>query len=800
MDEHVHWPFVQGTVAEGLRTLAWEATDLGAPETWPATLRIAIQSMLENPEPAFLYWGPDLLCFCNDAYRPLLGNRYPSALGAPLAEVWPELMEDLRPAIDAIWRGEPRVFPEREYRIPNTDGNTDPRWFRGTWWPLRDEAGDVRGFCGTAIETTDRILEERARVDAAGALARNEDRQAFLLDVAAVLRGQPDAQSAIANAAEKLALRLDVAFAGYGEVDEAGFVRIQAEYHSGADAPRFAGRSFLLDGFGHGAADRLRAGRAVTVRDIEHDPGFTDAERDAVRAIGVQSYVAVPVVAEGRLESYLFAAHDAPRAWSAHEIALVSDVAERTHDAVERARSEAASRRSDTRYRALFEAIDEGFCIIEFRFDPPDGRADYRVLEANPAFYAQTGFPEDIRGRWLREAAPDLEEHWYEIYGRVALTGEPVRFERDSDLLGRSFDVYAFRIEEPEDLRIAVLFTDVTERKRHETRTDMLLREINHRSKNILGLVQAIARQTAAQDADSFVDRFGERVRAMAAAQDVLIRNAWGTVPLGDLVRSQLAHFSDLVDTRIEIEGPDITVTPDAAQTLAMALHELATNAAKYGALSNATGRVKVAWSGAEDGGFRLCWRESGGPPVAPVEHRGFGSRVTVDMVEAGTGGTVTLDLGRAGLSWSLDCPAENVLDEPPKTRASRAPPEEDGRQRVLVVEDEPLIAADLAETLSGAGYTVLGPAGDVARALALVAHAGCDAAVLDMNLGHETSERVAEALGDRGIPYLVVSGYSRTQLPPALRAAPLLGKPLRQDDLLARLRQTVDEGAAGAG
>jgi PAS domain S-box-containing protein len=138
-------------------------------------------------------------------------------------------------------------------------------------------------------------------------------------------------------------------------------------------------------------------------------------------------------------------------------------------------RSEQAERASEARYRMLFEAIDAGFCLVEVRFDAPDGRIDYRVVEANPAFYRQTGFPEAILGQWLRAAAPELEEHWYEVYGRVARTGAPERFEQGSDHLGRWFDVHAFRTGDPDEHRVAILFNDISARRLAEDQ----LRKLN---------------------------------------------------------------------------------------------------------------------------------------------------------------------------------------------------------------------------------------------------------------------------------------------------------------------------------
>lgn len=319
-------------------------------------------------------------------------------------------------------------------------------------------------------------------------------------------------------------------------------------------------------------------------------------------------------------------------------------------------------RASEERYRKLFGAIDQGFCIVEVRLDAPDGRVDYRVVEANPAFYEKTGFPEAILGAWLREAAPDLEEHWFETYGTVARTGQAVRFENHSDHLGRWFEVFAFRLEEPDNRMVGILFDDVTHRREQQEQMELLIGEINHRSKNLLGVIQAIARNTAAADATDFIARFGERVRGLAASNDLLVKNGWRAVELDDLIRSQLAPFCR--PDRLVLDGPKAALSSIATRALGMALHELATNAAKYGALSAVGGRVLVSWAfdpGAGDR-FRLTWTEEGGPEVAEPRRRGFGWKVATMMVESTTGGRVTTVFAPEGLRWQLDCPRAGLL------------------------------------------------------------------------------------------------------------------------------------------
>lgn len=153
-------------------------------------------------------------------------------------------------------------------------------------------------------------------------------------------------------------------------------------------------------------------------------------------------------------------------------------------DIEDRRQAEQAQARSEARYRSLFASIESGFCVVEVRPATAITQSDYRVVEANPAFYQQTGFPQSIFGAWLRKAAPSLEEHWYEIYERVALTGTPERFEQDSILLGRYFDVFAFRLGEPEERRVAILFTDISARRNAE----LSVQRLNERLENDVAL------------------------------------------------------------------------------------------------------------------------------------------------------------------------------------------------------------------------------------------------------------------------------------------------------------------------
>ena len=210
---------------------------------------------------------------------------------------------------------------------------------------------------------------------------------------------------------------------------------------------------------------------------------------------------------------------------------------------------------------------------------------------------------------------------------------------------------------------------DITERKQREEerrereeKVHLLMREVNHRAKNMLSVVYAIARQTATKNPEDFIERFSERIQALSASQDLLVRNEWNGVEIEDLVRTQLAHLADLIGSRIAVHGPRLYLKAASAQAIGLVFHELATNAGKYGALSIDTGRVGVCW-GTDGGTFTMSWIESDGPPACAPKRRGFGTVVMEAMAEHSVDGTVDLDYAPSGVTWRLTCPAANALE-----------------------------------------------------------------------------------------------------------------------------------------
>lgn len=214
--------------------------------------------------------------------------------------------------------------------------------------------------------------------------------------------------------------------------------------------------------------------------------------------------------------------------------------------------------------------------------------------------------------------------------------------------------------------RLAAVFVDATERKKAEQRNFMLMREVNHRAKNLLAIVQAIARQTVGSE--DFEPRFLERVSALAAAHDVIVDNEWQGATLERLILSQTNLFADPQSRRIALSGPAVLVSADASQMLAMTIYELATNAMKHGALSCDGGRVDIEWSVSEEADaptFSLGWRESGGPPAAKPKRTGFGSVVTRRLSASMFDAKVEANYAPEGFVWRLNCPLGKIVGQP---------------------------------------------------------------------------------------------------------------------------------------
>jgi PAS domain S-box-containing protein len=330
--------------------------------------------------------------------------------------------------------------------------------------------------------------------------------------------------------------------------------------------------------------------------------------------------------------------------------------------AVKRRAAEDLVRQSESIFRAMFEVSSVGKIEVE----PESGR----FLRANAAMCKFVGYTEEeLLARTIFDIThPDDRDHTYELLRRM-IAGESAVSDlekrcirKDGNTVWARVTANVVRDESGRPLRNIAVILDITEHKEREEKVHLLMREVNHRAKNMLSVVDAIAHQTATRSQENFMDRFSERIQALAANQDLLVRNEWNGVEIEDLVRAQLAHFADLIGSRIAAHGPKLRLRAASAQAIGLGLHELSTNAGKYGALSNDTGRVDIRW-GCDGDTLAMSWTERDGPPVSAPGRRGFGTIVMKAMTERSLNGAVQLDYAPSGLIWRLTCPAANALE-----------------------------------------------------------------------------------------------------------------------------------------
>jgi two-component sensor histidine kinase/CheY-like chemotaxis protein len=373
--------------------------------------------------------------------------------------------------------------------------------------------------------------------------------------------------------------------------------------------------------------------------------------------------------------------------------------------------------------------------------------------------------------------------------GRGVAVDRPTSGVREIEQVGESMVDAASRLAQRD-----------AERDQFEAHQRVLLSELDHRVKNTLAAAQAIVRNSVADPAEAatVVGRLG----ALANAHTLLAQSRWRGASIMQIVTAVLAaHRHD--DGRDIVSGPELLLTPKATQSMTLLLHELATNAAKYGALSTPEGRLHVQWriDSAGERHLRLDWRELDGPSVRPPTRRGFGSQLIEIIAQHELGGKIELSYAPSGLICRIGFPLPDHETSGPPVAIDPAaavpstPPGDLGRQTILVVEDVALVATEVANIVRTAGGTVVGPVSTLPEALMLAGRESLGAAVLDVNLAGEMVFPVAESLRTRGVPFLFLTGYGESYVWPApFAAAPRIPKPVQAAELLTALTRILDD------
>jgi two-component sensor histidine kinase len=388
---------------------------------------------------------------------------------------------------------------------------------------------------------------------------------------------------------------------------------------------------------------------------------------------------------------------------------------------------------------------------------------------------------------------------------------ETVRVAKDGRRIDVSLCVSPLRDKTGRVTGASKIARDITERKQAEMLQRLLVQELNHRVKNTLATIQAIANQSMrrARSPADFVKGFSGRVQALARTHDLLTQTRLQGAEIMDLVRDQVL-LGGADDRRVEIAGPTLMLDAQAAMNLALVVHELATNARKYGALSGPHGRLSVSWETRTNAERLLVleWNETGGRAVAVPRERGFGTTLIEQTLKA-HGGKASIRYGAEGMSGTFTLPLPDQV--PPRLGLAVTAPTRDAAallrrlddkqslagKRMIVIEDEPLVAMDLESCLAAAGCEVVATAGTVRDARTVCAEVACDAALIDVNLGGQPVDELAAALAKRNIPFAFVTGYGRQALPQGFRDALMVAKPFDEATLVATVELLIYQSAS---
>ncbi|WP_173422470.1 PAS domain-containing protein [Ensifer adhaerens] len=426
----------------------------------------------------YIALGPDLRIIYNDAYHPIIGNRHPEAFGAPMREVFSDIWTELDQLFADVLSGTPQVVEST--RISTRWREESPSgWFSFSLVPVTDDAGGVCGFTASIFETT-AVHEAQQR------LLESEERQAFLLKLSDALRPLNDPADVQRTACEVLGehLKADRVVYAIVRADDVQ-VDISENYTATGVAP-LTGRLRMSD-FGERLLARLRLGLPLVVADIHTSDILNEHERSSYGAIGVAAIVGSPLVKQGRVVAHLNVHQNMPRDWTKAEVELITATAERTWDAVERARADTALRQSEAKYRSLFDNMAEGLTVCAVIRDDAGRVEDLVYLDGNDAVERQTGVGrEGFVGRRLSKVSEKRDfERWMPLHTSVADTGTPVIGEHYIESTGRWFEFSIYRSGEDE---LSIFVRDTSDRKRAEA----VLRESQERQAFLLTLSDSL--------------------------------------------------------------------------------------------------------------------------------------------------------------------------------------------------------------------------------------------------------------------------------------------------------------------
>ncbi len=598
-------PSATHPVAKLLDSMDWASGPLGPKSEWPACLHAAIGIMVPSQAQIVMFWGPEFVALYNDVYAPTIGNKHPHAFGRPAREYWTELWDDLEPLLRRVLdNGETVAAKDRPFYIER-HGYPETVYFDISYSPVSDQEGIVHGVFCIVNETT-----ERVRTDTA--LRESEERLRAIFS-------QSAAGIALGDLTGKLVTVNDqyCAIVGRTREDLIGTRMQDITFHDDvAENTRFFKRL------------------------VETGESF-EIEKRYVRGDGSLIWVSNSVSAirddKGRI---------------VQAVAISIDIGERR-----------LAQNVEKHLASMIASSNDAILGIDL---------DMRITSWNAAAERLYGYAEaEALGKSVLMLVPDDRSDEEPTIlrqikaGRVVEPYETVRLRKDRRPVEVLLSVSPIHDASGRVVGASKLAHDITVRKEAERLQSVLVNEMHHRVKNSLATVIAIARQTIGRDKANRddVEAFTRRIGSLSRAQDLLVHADWQMADLKAIVAQATSPYPA---DAFHISGPSVYLPPKAVISLSLALHELATNAAKYGALSVPEGRISISWQydPAVSPSLHLTWKEAGGPEVVAPDRTGFGSTLVERLLAAELKGEARLSYDQNGVMCVVEANITKLSDE----------------------------------------------------------------------------------------------------------------------------------------
>ena len=599
-------PSHQNAMKRLIEEFDWASTPIGPMRAWPGALKCAVDIITASPVPMVLLWGPEGTMIYNDAYATFAGARHPGLLGMPVLAAWEEAAEFNRRVMQTVLAGESISFRDKHFSLKRHGAHEDV-WTNLDYSPVRGEDGKPAGVLAIVVDTTPWVLAERAQRE-------NESRFRTLADNIAAFAWMADEAGSIYWYNKRW---FDYTGLPFDEPKQWGWPLLQHPDHV----------ERVMD----------KINRCLSTGEVWEDT-FPLKGRDGVYRWFLSR--AMPIRDEAGNVVRWFGTN--------------TDITEHLEEAERNAQ-----------LATIVATSPDGIISMS---------NDSIIQSWNPGAERMFGYTADeVIGKSERLLfAEDAGDEFKEKYDHLRHGGhvlrDTVRRRKDGTMLDVAINVAPMRRPDGKILGFSAIFRDITERKRVENHLRMVMRELSHRTKNLLAVIVAMVRQTARTSSDVSVlqSQLIQRLQSLSASHDLLVAEDWTGASLEELVRAVLQPFTGNSSEALECRGQPVFVNATAAQNLGLALHELGTNAAKYGALSTSAGRVRVTWDFKPDatGALRLVlrWEERGGPKVVAPTIKGFGHVVIERVTGPALSANVTYEFLPQGVVWSIAMPLEFVV------------------------------------------------------------------------------------------------------------------------------------------